>query len=72
MSISLLVLESQHFLFKRDLNENPENENTPSELCSISRDWNKLVIGNLACFCVMEVKNTPTPLRLGLMPSEKL
>ena len=48
MSISSLVLELWQFLFIRDWPEIQKFEIPPSEFCSISGDWGRQVIQNLA------------------------
>ena len=48
MSVSSLVLESWQFLFIRDWPEIRKSEIPPSEFCSISGDWEKQGILNLA------------------------
>ena len=54
MSISLLLLELWQFSFIRDWPEIRKSEIPPSEFCSISGDWGKLGIPNLARMSLMK------------------
>ena len=54
MSLSSLVLELWQFLFLRDWPEIQKSEILLSEFCSISGDWGKLGITNLALKFLIE------------------
>ena len=54
MSISSLVLELWQFSFIRDWPEIRKSEIPPSEFCSISGDWGKVWVQNLARMSLIE------------------